>query len=469
MAARVLQLAKLISDSAATIDKACTENGTSVPDLDAPFDPRGEMFRSHAGVSVAVNTAISAANQLLATLRPAPSSILQTSSGFVHSTSLRVAFEANVSTIIKEAGGDGLHVDEIAAKAKIDPKKLVRILRFLATHHVFLETQPDVFANNRLSSLLDIGKPLSELHSVNKFEGTSGLQALLARILDESAKARSYTWETLHDPKSAFSEEPGDSPFCTFIGKREPYWDWLEEPEQAPQLAALGVGMGVMDSMLAGGAILKGFDFKSLTENDLIVDVGGGVGNAVLPIAQANPSVRIIVQDRAAVIEDGIQHWKQKLPAALDSGRVTFQPSDFFAPQSVKGPSVFFVRHILHNWSDKYVGQILSNLRAAASPHTKLLIMDSIMHYVCRDPAGEEGTVPGWESMRNDAPPPLLPNWGMAGAQTYASDLQMMAMHNAQERTLLHLSKLLKGAGWRLIRVHPDPSHLNPQVEAVPI
>ncbi|KZO93906.1 O-methyltransferase [Calocera viscosa TUFC12733] len=471
MAARVLQLAKLISDSAATIDNACTENGTSVPDLDTRFDPRGEAFRGHAGVSIAVNTAISAAYQLLATLRPAPTSILNTAFGFMYSTTLRVAFEANVSTIIKEAGGNGLHVDEIAAKANIDPKKLVRILRFLATHHIFLEIEPDVFANNRLSSLLDIGKPLSELQSnpVDKFEGTSGLQAAIARFGDEAAKASSYTWETLHDPKTAFSEEPEDAPFGRFIGKRETYWDWLEEPEQVAQLTTFGVAMRVMNSTLAGGAILKGFDFKSLTENDLIVDVGGGVGNAVLPIAQANPSVRIIVQDRAAVVKDGVEHWKQLFPEALDSGRVTFQPGDFFAPQSVKGASVFLVSRILHDWSDKYASQILSNLRAAASPHTKLLIIDSIMQYVCHDPAVEEGTVPGWDSMRKDAPPPLLPNWGLAGAQTYGSDLHMMAMHNAQERTLPHFRKLLEGAGWRLVRVHPDPANIMPQVEAVPI
>ena len=38
-----------------------------------------------------------------------------------------------------------------------------RILRLLATNHIFIEVSPDVFANNRLSSVLDSGKLVEEL------------------------------------------------------------------------------------------------------------------------------------------------------------------------------------------------------------------------------------------------------------------------------------------------------------------
>jgi len=38
-----------------------------------------------------------------------------------------------------------------------------RILRLLATNHIFIEVSPDIFANNRLSSVLDTGKPVEEL------------------------------------------------------------------------------------------------------------------------------------------------------------------------------------------------------------------------------------------------------------------------------------------------------------------
>lgn len=38
-----------------------------------------------------------------------------------------------------------------------------RILRLLATLHIFREVSPDVFANNRISSLLDTGKSVEAI------------------------------------------------------------------------------------------------------------------------------------------------------------------------------------------------------------------------------------------------------------------------------------------------------------------
>jgi hypothetical protein len=40
-----------------------------------------------------------------------------------------------------------------------------RVLRLLATNYIFVEISPDVFANNRLSTVLDTGKPVEELIS----------------------------------------------------------------------------------------------------------------------------------------------------------------------------------------------------------------------------------------------------------------------------------------------------------------
>jgi hypothetical protein len=56
-----------------------------------------------------------------------------------------------------------MHVDEIAAPTKVNAAKLARVLRVLATKHIFKEVAPDTFANNRLSSMLDTGKSISEI------------------------------------------------------------------------------------------------------------------------------------------------------------------------------------------------------------------------------------------------------------------------------------------------------------------
>ena len=45
-----------------------------------------------------------------------------------------------------------------------------------------------------------------------------------------------------------------------------------------------------------------GFDFSSLPSGSTIIDVGGGVGAASLPILRANEHLRLVVQDTEEVV-----------------------------------------------------------------------------------------------------------------------------------------------------------------------
>ena len=65
--------------------------------------------------------------------------------------------------LLREAGPDGLHVRAIAERTDVDESKIAHILRLLATHHILCEVSPNVFANNRISSLVDSGKPFEEV------------------------------------------------------------------------------------------------------------------------------------------------------------------------------------------------------------------------------------------------------------------------------------------------------------------
>ena len=84
----------------------------------------------------------------------------------------------------------------------LPPRCSARILRLLSTNHIFREVAPDVFAHNRLSSVLDTGKSVAEivkeyvlsnihpcllLTSVpcspeSKHDGSSGLPALFEQL-----------------------------------------------------------------------------------------------------------------------------------------------------------------------------------------------------------------------------------------------------------------------------------------------
>lgn len=57
----------------------------------------------------------------------------------------------------------GLHVKDISSATGVDQDILARFLRLLASRHIFKETSPNVFTNNRISSMFLKGKPTSEL------------------------------------------------------------------------------------------------------------------------------------------------------------------------------------------------------------------------------------------------------------------------------------------------------------------
>lgn len=55
--------------------------------------------------------------------------------------------------------------------------------------------------------------------------------------------------------------------------------------------------------MLIGFCII-GFDWKSVTQDALVVDIGGGLGSSTLQLFKAYPHLRYVVQDRPNVISD---------------------------------------------------------------------------------------------------------------------------------------------------------------------
>ena len=69
--------------------------------------------------------------------------------------------------------------------------------------------------------------------------------------------------------------------------------------------------------------------------------------------------------------------------------------------------------------------RILRRLRAAAGPHTKLIIGDMLQQYACKSPGHNENegtTVNGYTS--NGLPnSPLLPNLGKANVAEYLLDI----------------------------------------------
>ena len=89
------------------------------------------------------------------------------------------------------------------------------------------------------------------------------------------------------------------------------------------------------------------------------------------------------------------------------------------------------MKHILHDWSDPYVSKILRELRKAASPNSRLYVMDKVLPYTCPPSDLEEREqLPGMEKI--ELPEPLTVVSGGDGFQYMLSVL------------VSHVSKLVR-------------------------
>jgi len=445
-------LSNIIQDSISSIEALLASKSMEFPSPYTPMSPESEAARTQPEVDRACAAIISAAYQLINSVRSPMLTIVAVATQHAVSASLGVAAAANVAEALREAGPKGAHVNEIARASNIDPSKLARVLRLLATNHIFMEVAPDAFANNRISSCLDTGKSVKALFDSPKTKhvGSSSTAAGVGHLTDETMKAAAYLQEALLDPKIAKSQEPNETALNLAFNTSLTAWEWFEQKGNEHRGLRFGIAMEHAKRAAQPNAILEGFAWKDLKQDAIVVDVGGGIGAQSMTLAQNYSHLRFAVQDREQVAKDAAQFWNGQLPGALKSGRVVLQAHDFFAPQPVKNASVFLLRNIMHDWPDKYCLQILQHLRDAAAPDTRLLIIDSLIAYACEDDSLQD--IPGTE--RPVLPKPLLPNMGYVATISYHADIQMMELLNGKERTLKQMKELMEQTGWKVVQIH---------------
>jgi chemotaxis methyl-accepting protein methylase len=117
-----------------------------------------------------------------------------------------------------------------------------------------------------------------------------------------------------------------------------------------------------------------------------VVDVGGSYGDVAISLARKYPKMTCIVQDLPKVISSA------KIPEGLEK-QLTFMGHDFFKEQPVKNADVYFLKWILHDWSDTYCNKILKALTPAMKKGARVVINEFILPEPGTVPLNEESTL----------------------------------------------------------------------------
>jgi len=154
---------------------------------------------------------------------------------------------------------------------------------------------------------------------------------------------------------------------------------------------------------------LSGSDYSA--GRVLFVDVGGATGHQCVALRQKTGLLgKIALQDQAMMLAKANKE-------ELISHGIDAQAHDFFTEQPVKNAKAYYLRNVMHDWTDESCIKILRRLRDACSDDSMILIDEMV-----------------------------LPDHGASWKQTQ-KDVQMMACLAAIERSKSQWEQLLGKAG----------------------
>lgn len=305
---------------------------------------------------------------------------------------LYVAVELNLPDLLHEGLAD---TPSLASRCGCDSDALQRLLRALCTLEVCVERSDGRFDLTPAGSLLR--------------QSTAGSAAGLRALALWWGGPMWPTWGKL-----AYSVRTGDSARARQTGRS--HYGFMDG---SPAVAELfHETMRAMTQMVAADVARQAF----WPEIRTVVDVGGGHGELVAAVLGAHPHLRATVLDRPDA-QDGAQRLLQRLGL---TARARFQPGDFFQ-EVPPGADCYLLKSILHNWCDDDCRRVLHRCAQAASPGTRLLLVERI---------------------RSERP-----TTGPRDRALARTDLNMLIGLGGRERKLAEYAGLLRAAGFEVTGV----------------
>jgi hypothetical protein len=286
----------------------------------------------------------------------------------------------------------------LAAATSTHAPSLARLLRALTAIGVLHETEDRRYTLTPLGATLRSGVP-----------GSMRAWALLS-FSDDQGKA----WEAL-----THAVRTGEHAFRHIFGAN--IWTRLAERPEAARLFDEGMQsltQGVYDTLITH------YPFGNYK---WIVDVGGGNGALLLPVAAQRQDLRVTIFDLPHVADAArLRISEQEL-----SPRCEAIGGDAFVSVP-KGADAYVLKGVIHDWEDEQAIQILRNCRDAMSDGAILLVIERIL------------------------PERIDPTDAMTRAKLIA-DINMFLNPGGRERTEAEFHRLFAQAGLRLRRIVSPP------------
>jgi len=274
--------------------------------------------------------------------------VLERMFGLIDNRLLAVAVEFEIPDKLHESE---MTVAELAEATGADPDSLERMMRYLVSRGIFRRTRKARYTNNAVSDCIRKDHPWSWRDWVRFFGSDWNMQiwtqAQHAVLTGESA-ALAATGHSFFDYVNEENPAAGDA----FNG-------------------AMTSGSRVQGLLVQGA-----YDFRKVTH---VCDVGGGAGAILADLLEAYPHLKGTLFELRGVAELAKEHLNAR--GLLD--RCSIASGDFFASVP-SGCDLYMLFAVIHDWGDDDAGRILVNLRRAADPSSKVLVIEGVL------PEGDE-------------------------------------------------------------------------------
>jgi hypothetical protein len=292
--------------------------------------------------------------------------------------------------------------EDLARAAGAHAPSLSRVLRALASVGVFAEDESGCFGLTPKARLL-----------------ASGPGSLRATAISLAEPWHLRVWDSfLH------AVQTGENAWRHGTGQ-----DLFDYFSTHPEHAQIFDDMMTEFSVIEGAAIADAYDFSAF---HTVADIAGGNGFLLATLLERYPAMRGILFDLPRVTAGAGKYLTHNGIAA----RCEIMSGDMFhfVPG---GADAYLLKNILHDWDDGAALRLLSNIRRAMGPQSRLLAMQEAL------------------------PPGNAPSAGKL------LDMQMLLI-GGRERTEAEYEQLFREADLELIRIVPTsvPLHV---IEAVPV